>query len=746
MARAATVNGRPPWLWQESNRAMLMKNKPLDATQWNGAGMNIDARRLCLGMTLFLLSILMPAFAADNVLKELAFAALPGDDVVITLRADGAFAEPKVFTTDNPARIALDFYGLSNGLARKTQSIGIGLARSVTAIEAGDRTRVVVNLLEATAHSIKIDGNELSITIKSGANIAASESGSSMPGPAAARPMATTASSSTAGLRNVDFRRGDSGEGQVILELGNPAATVDMREEAGRVVLDILNTTLPERLMRKFDVADFATPVKQFEVTSQGDNVHIEITAAGEYEHLAYQANELFTIEFRALSKEEKEELQRRKETFTGERLSLNFQDIEVRAVLQLLADFTGLNLVTSDTVSGNITLRLKNVPWDQALSIILKTRGLSMRQNGNVMLIAPTEEIAAREKLELESQRQIEELAPLFSEYIQLNYAKATDIQKLLKSEGNQLLTPERGNVTFDERTNTLLVRDTAAKLEDIRRLIGRLDIPVRQVLIESRVVIANDDFAKDIGVRFGLSTRLANDGNFLDIGGTQDGYIGGTASVHEATIESPAGSGQDGLLVNLPQTLSASRGGALNFIAGKVGSYLLQLELSAMQQEGKGEIVSSPRVVTSDQKTATIKQGIEIPYQEASSSGATSVSFKEAVLKLEVTPHITPDDRIIMDLNITKDNPDFSRSILGVPPVDTREIETSVIVENGETVVLGGVFERTETRSKERVPFFGDLPYVGFMFKQELRKDENKELLIFVTPKILKDTLSVR
>lgn len=724
---------------------MLMKNKPLDLKQWNEARIIMNARQLFIAAVLLFAMVITPALAADNVLKELNFSALPGDDVVITLRAESGFTEPKVFTTDNPARIALDFYGLSNGLANKTQSIGIGMARSVTAIEAGDRTRVVVNLVEATGHAVKIDGNELSITIKGGAKVAAS----AITHTAASTPTRSSAASSSEqsdGLRNVDFRRGDSGEGQVILELGNPAVSVDMREEAGRVVLDILDTALPDRLMRKFDVGDFATPVKEFEVTSQGNNVHIEISATGEYEHLAYQANDLFTIEFRALTKEEKAEIQRRKETFSGERLSLNFQDIEVRAVLQLLADFTGLNLVTSDTVSGNITLRLKNVPWDQALSIILKTRGLSMRQNGNVMLIAPTEEIAAREKLELESQRQIEELAPLFSEYIQLNYAKATDIQKLLKSEGNQLLTPERGNVSFDERTNTLLVRDTAAKLDDIRRLIGRLDIPVRQVLIESRVVIANDDFAKDIGVRFGMSTHLKADGNFLDIGGTQDGYIGNTAGLHEGTIESPSGSTQDGLLVNLPQTLSASRGGALNFIAGKVGSYLLQLELSAMQQEGKGEIVSSPRVVTSDQKTAVIKQGVEVPYQEASSSGSTTVSFKEAVLKLEVTPHITPDDRVIMDLNITKDNPDFSRSVLGVPPVDTRAIETSVIVENGETVVLGGVFERTETRSKERVPFFGDLPYVGFMFKQELRKDENKELLIFVTPKILKDTLSAR
>ncbi|AKH22271.1 type IV pilus secretin PilQ [Sedimenticola thiotaurini] len=704
---------------------------------------SMNPLRMFWAVFLLFATFLTSVQAAENTLKELTFSALPGDDVVITLRADGPIEKPQMFTTDNPARIALDFFGMSNGLDKKTQAIGIGMARSVTAIEAGDRTRVVVNLIEATGHDVAVNGNQLEITIKGGAAVASSS--------ASGGSMASTVARATGGgegstdsLRNVDFRRGDGGEGQVILTLGNPAAAVDLREEGGRVVLDILDTSLPENLMRKFDVGDFATPVKQFEVTSQGDNVHIEITTKGEYEHLAYQANDLFTVEFRALTKEEREEIQRRKETFTGERLSLNFQDIEVRAVLQLLADFTGLNLVTSDTVTGNITLRLKNVPWDQALSIIMKTRGLSMRQNGNVLLIAPTEEIAAREKLELESQRQIEELAPLFSEYIQLNYAKAEDIQKLLKAEGNQLLTPERGNVTYDERTNTLLVRDTAAKLDDIRRLINRLDIAVRQVLIESRVVIANDDFARDIGVRFGLSTQLKQDGNFLAINGTEEGYIGNTAGLHEGSLESPAGDGMEGLLVNLPQTLSTDRGGALNFIAGKIGSYLLQLELSAMQQEGKGEIVSSPRVVTSDQSTAVIKQGVEIPYQEASSSGATSVSFKEAVLKLEVTPHITPDDRVIMDLSINKDNADFTRSILGVPPLDTRSIETSVLVENGETVVLGGVFEREETVGSERIPFFGDLPYVGFMFKQELRTDNNKELLIFVTPKILKDTLS--
>ena len=746
MAKVGIANAKPHWHWQGSKRVMLKARDIFNGTPVarHESTFRQPALTMRLLVAFLFLFALASAHAAENELKSITFAALPGEEVVITLEASQPFSQPQTFTTDNPARIAMDFYGMSSLLSARSQAIGIGMARSVTAIEAGDRTRVVVNLVESTGYDIATNGNQLTVTIKGNPNMASAASSAS--GVAAAKPMGKAGSVSASGVQNVDFRRGSSGEGQVVIQLGNPAAVVDMREEGGRIVLDILDTTLPENLMRKFDVRDFATPVDRFEVTSQGDDVRIEISAQGEYEHIAYQANDLFTVEFRALTKEEKEEIERRKESFTGERLSLNFQDIEVRAVLQLLADFTGLNLVTSDTVTGNITLRLKNVPWDQALSIILKTRGLSMRQNGNVMLIAPTEEIAAREKLELESQRQIEELAPLFSEYIQLNYAKADDIQKLLKSEGNQLLTPERGNVTFDERTNTLLVRDTAAKLDDIRRLISRLDIPVRQVLIDSRVVIANDDFAKDIGVRFGLSTHLKHDGNFLDINGTQTGYVGGTAGLHEGTLEAPAGSGTDGLLVNLPQTLSSSRGGALNFIAGKVGSYLLQLELSAMQQEGRGEIVSSPRVVTSDQSTAVIKQGVEIPYQEASSSGATTVSFKEAVLKLEVTPHITPDDRIIMDLNISKDNPDFSRSVLGVPPVDTREIDTSVLVENGETVVLGGVFERTETHSKERIPFFGDLPYVGFMFKQELRKDENKELLIFVTPKILKDALTAR
>ena len=373
-------------------------------------------------------------------------------------------------------------------------------------------------------------------------------------------------------------------------------------------------------------------------------------------------------------------------------------------------------------------------------------------RPDLDVIMIAPTEEIAAREKLELESQKQIEELAPLRSEFLQINYARASDIQKLLKSKGNQLLTPNRGNVTFDQRTNTLLVRDTAAKLEDIRRLVTRLDIPVRQVLIESRVVIASNNFAKDLGVRFGLTTQgsLTGTNNEFLFGGGTAGHLTGSAALDKGSfMDVPASIQTDGaedLLVNLPSTLVGTRGSALNLLVGNVGDYLLQLELSAMQQEGKGEILSSPRVITADKNKAIIKLGQEIPYQEATSSGATSVAFKEAVLKLEVTPNITPDDRIMMDLMLNKDNPDYSRSVLGTPPIDTRSVETSVLVDNGETVVLGGVFERTTTESSERVPFFGDLPYLGFLFKQEADNDQNNELLFFITPKILKEALTVR
>ncbi|VAX10401.1 Type IV pilus biogenesis protein PilQ [hydrothermal vent metagenome] len=684
------------------------------------------------------------AYAAGSViLEDISYVSLPGNKVQITLTASGPLDEPTGFTTDNPARIALDFMGMKSGLERKTTPISIGMVRSITAVEAGTRTRVVVNLVDSVAYTVNIEGNRAIINIENGMIPAAS----SLIGKAASGVVHKAVSGRA--IENIDFRRGLAGEGRIMITLSDPATLVDMREEGGRIVLDFFDTSLPEELMRDYDVTDFATPVQGIEASPSDGNVHIEILPTGNYEYLAYQTDRLYTIEVRPLTKEEKEKLEKVKRIFTGDRLSFNFQEIEVRSVLQLLADFTGLNMVTSDTVSGNVTLRLKNVPWDQALDIILKTKGLSMRQTDNVILVAPTEEMAAREKLELESERQVEELAPLRSEFIQINYAKAADLAALLKTEGNNLLS-ERGSITTDVRTNTLLIQDTAKKLEDVNRLIQTLDIPVRQVLIESRIVIANDDFAKDIGVRFGFNRATRLDGNELLIGGGQPGHLASLAAdsgpwlnYGDASIEIPAGSGNEALMVNLP---ASAPSGAVNFLLGKLGSYLLQLELSAMQTEGRGEIVSSPRVITSDQKKASIKQGVEIPYQEASSSGATTVSFKEAVLQLDVTPHITPDDRIIMDLTVNKDSPDFSREVRGVPPVDTRSVQTTVLVENGETVVLGGVFERAKTYSKERVPFFGDLPYVGFMFKQEAEQDTNNELLIFVTPKILRDSMSLR
>ncbi len=701
----------------------------------------VKARNSALTGVVLLLGCLTDALA--NQLQDISFSALPGNRVEIVLTTSEPVGQPASFTTDNPARIAIDLANTTSSLEQKVTPVAIGLARSVTAIEAGDRTRVVINLLEQVSHEIRTEGNRLIVSIGAGSGAGSMS--------ATSTPTASVASSrnvpgrSGLSLQNIDFRRGTQGEARVEIELSDPSVVVDMRQQGDRVVLDFMDSALPPQLARTLDVMDFATPVTTIETRPDGRNVRMTIATSGEFEHLAYQANNTYTVEFRGLTKQEKEARRKEQQVYEGERLSLNFQDIEVRAVLQLLADFTGLNMVVSDTVDGRITLRLKNVPWDQAMDIILKTKGLSMRRNDNVVLVAPTEEIASREKLELESQQQILELAPLRSELIQVNYAKAADFAALLKSTDNKLIS-ERGSVSIDERTNTLLVQDTAAKLSEIRALVSELDIPVRQVLIESRIVIANNDFARDLGVKLGFGARGTNSsGHTGVVGGGLPGDLDGSA-IGSPGVEIPAGTGNQGLLVNLPQTLAAGSGGAVNLLLGKVGSYLLRLELSAMQQEGKGEIVSSPRVITSDQNEATIKQGVQIPYQEATSSGATSVSFKDAVLELTVTPHITPDDRIIMDLLVKKDNPDFTRAVLGVPPVDTRELKTSVLVDNGETVVLGGVFERTKSKNVGRVPFFGDLPYVGWAFKQEQIQDENSELLIFLTPKILKDTLTLR
>jgi type IV pilus assembly protein PilQ len=756
-----------------------------------------------------LLVLTAPVSAAD--LQDVQFSALPGNQVQIQLTLSSPIAQPQTFATESPARIAMDLPGVNSRLASKSVPIGLGPVHSLVAVEASDRTRVVLNLTDPVPYEVSTAGNQITIRVSARGRAApaapaqamqtaatAGQSSAPADAPAWTQPARSRQAAGTGpAVRDIDFRRGSTGEGRVVIRLPSPDTRVAVREQASRVYVDLYQTSLPQRLYRRLDVVDFATPVTMVESRPNGSNVEIEVQTQGDFDYMAYQTDELFTLDFRALTAAEKEEIARQKVVYDGERLSLNFQDIEVRAVLQVLADFTDLNLVASDTVGGNITLRLKNVPWDQALDIILKTKGLAMRQNGNVLMVAPAQELAAQEQLEMESMQKIEELAPLRTEFIQVNYAKAADIAAVLSGAGRAassgqaspgarqagaatrrdqvgasglaqvaaaagvsdrgILSP-RGSLTFDERTNTLIVQDTLTALEEVRRVVNLLDVAVRQVMIESRVVVANNSFARDLGVRFGVSGSLGSvGGNEVLVGGGQNGFLAvgdydsgpfglnaSTGTSYNSTLTDDDGNAT--LITNLPATtIENAASGSIDFLIGKVGSYLIQLELSAMQREGRGEIISSPRVITSDKNKATIKVGTEIPYQEQTggSGGATSVAFKEAVLQLDVTPQITPDDRIIMDLEVNKDNPDWSRSVAGTPPIDTRSVKTNVLVDNGETVVLGGVFEREKTFSKEQVPWLGDVPVLGRLFKQEARQDSNTELLIFVTPKILKSDL---
>jgi type IV pilus assembly protein PilQ len=679
-------------------------------------------------------------------LDDVSFASLPGERAQIKLVLSEVMpADPLNFTIDNPARIAVDFPNTTLNIAEKTQAIGIGMANSFSAVEAAGRTRVVINLTRAVSYDINVDGNVVVLNLESGINVASSEvntaSGSSYDSSAGSV-------SSAGSIEDIDFRRGENGEGRVIVRMSDASIPVDMGIEAGKVVIDFHGAQLPANLDRKLDVIDFATPVKEIDTVSKGNNVRMTISAVSEdYDHLAYQSENQYTIEFKPLTKEEKEEQKKDKFGYTGERLSLNFQSIEVRAILQLIADFTGLNMVTSDAVSGNVTLRLKNVPWDQALDIILKSRGLGMRQSGNVIMVAPLDELAARERIELEASRQVEELAPLRTEFIQINYANAGDLVALIQDEQNNLLS-ERGNVSLDQRTNTLIIQDVASSLEAIRGLVTELDIAVRQVLIESRIVNADESFAKDVGVRFGYSkhtkqgTQSRSDigenpaDPFAVIGGGNAGNVSYGGTTGFATGEN------ENLIVDLPAVPTDAA--SLALAIGKVGSYLLQLELSALIAEGRGEDIASPRVITANQHEAIIESGVQIPYQEASSSGATSVSFQDAVLSLRVTPQITPDDRILMDLAVNQDTVGAA-AVLGVPTINTKSVSTQVLVQNGETVVLGGVYNQTDRKSIDRTPFFGDLPYVGFLFKRTSVDKTKNELLIFITPKILKDNLTI-
>ncbi|MDF2076152.1 type IV pilus secretin PilQ [Pseudomonas mendocina] len=694
--------------------------------------MNGSLSRLSVALMVALSS---SAVLAAN-LQGLDVASLPGDRVELKLSFDEPIIAPRGYTIEQPARIALDLPGVSNKLGTKNKELGAGNARSVTVVEAKDRTRLIVNLTSLAPYSTRVEGNDLYVLVGDAAS-AASRPVAVAPTPVAQAPRSKAYGVQAKAVSNIDFQRGEQGEGNVVITLSDASVSPDIQEQGGKIRLDFAKTQLPDSLRVRLDVKDFATPVQFVSATGAGDKASILIEPVGQYDYLAYQTDNKLTLSVKPLSQEDADRRNAERFAYTGEKLSLNFQDIDVRSVLQLIADFTDLNLVASDTVAGNITLRLQNVPWDQALDLVLKTKGLDKRQVGNVLLVAPADEIAARERQELESQKQIAELAPLRRELIQVNYAKATDMAKLFQSVTSaDGATDNRGSITVDDRTNSIIAYQTQERLDELRRIIAQLDIPVRQVMIEARIVEANVDYDKALGVRWGGRAVSGNWAAYGKDGATafKDGVAGlpGTDKVGNVTLK-------DGLapvpFVDLGAANSTS-GIGIGFLSNSV---TLDLQLSAMEKTGNGEIVSQPKVVTSDKETAKILKGQEVPYQEASSSGATSTSFKEAALSLEVTPQITPDNRIIMEVKVTKDAPDFARSLNGVPPINKNEVNAKVLVSDGETIVIGGVFSNTQTKSVEKVPFLGDLPFVGRVFRRDIVADNKAELLVFITPRIM-------
>ena len=666
---------------------------------------------------------------AQVTLDSVDYSMLPGNKMEIQLTFSGEAPEPTSFTISDPSRLAVDLPNTRVNLPSRTIEIDSGIARQIRAVEAAGRTRLVLSMTELTPYDMRTEGNYIYL------NLNADEARA----PIAERK--TKVSKVTDEILDIDFRRGDGGEGNIVITLSNPSTMVNVTERGDKTNLDFLNLKVPDELVRRLDVKDFATPVKYIDLFPRDGGGRMVVTADGAYEQMAYQTANTYVLSFRELSREEEIASEKDDYGYSGEKLSLNFQNIEVRAVLQLIADFTGLNVVVSDSVSGNITLRLRNVPWDHALDIILQTRGLGMRQTGNVMLIAPRAEIAERDRQEMEAQQKVVELAPLRTRFYQVNYARAADVASILRSGDASILT-SRGSVTIDNRTNTLMVLETADKHEEITSLIQRLDVPVSQVLIESRIVIATDDFSRDLGVRAGVNASGSYDPSSPTIN-NPDAFVGGSGAATQHMM--PTGfdrfnlPAQDSRYnVNFPAAAGASRIG----LAVLGSRYLVDLELSALQTEGRGEVISNPRVVTSNQHTARIEQGVDIPYQEASASGATSVSFQKAVLSLEVTPQITPDDRVSMDLRVNKDS--VGGLYAGVPSIDTSSVETQVLVDNGDTVVLGGIYEHAKTEGARKVPLLGDIPVLGHLFRSTTRSEAKSELLIFVTPRILKEGMS--
>jgi type IV pilus assembly protein PilQ len=686
-------------------------------------------------LALLLACASLAAHAQANSIESINVSPATGGKVIVRVTLKQALASPPAgFTVSSPPRIAFDFPNTTSALGRSTQEVVEGDLRSINVVQAGDRTRLVLNLSRTTSYDTQIDGQALLITLQGAAAVAS-------PAGTTTHFAETRPGDQRHSLRDVDFRRGTAGEGRVVVDLSDPAVGIDLKLQGKTIVVDFINTALPSNLQRRLDVADFGTVVQTIDAFPQGGNTRVVIEPRGAWEHTAYQTDTRFIVEVKV----QVEDTGRiaRGGGYTGEKLSLNFQNVEVRAVLQVIADFTGLNIITSDTVGGNLTLRLKDVPWDQALDIILQAKGLDMRKTGNVVWIAPRDELATREKLALEAQQQIVDLEPTRTESFQLNYQKGADLQKLLADPQQRVLS-KRGSAVVDPRTNTIFVQDTPTRLEEVRKLIRKVDVPVRQVMIESRIVEASDTFGRNLGVRLGYHDMA---GQGAQIAGGYRQVLGGQITdtgFHTGQTTTPPFT--DSLSVNLPVPgLAGANPGAFSLVLfNDKATKFLNLELTALQADGKGKIISSPRVITADQVEATIESGTEIPYQAATSSGATSVSFKKATLSLKVKPQVTPDDNVIMSLNIHKDS--VGQNTLAGPSIDTKQIVTEVLVENGGTVVIGGIYSQTETTQTNKVPVLGDLPFVGFLFKQNLKTDNRNELLIFITPRILKEGLTLR
>ncbi len=690
-------------------------------------------RKLIHILSVMLLAVTLPAWATVS-MTDVQFNALPGDKVELKFQFDGTPPEPKVYTIDKPARIALDLANTHSQLKQRQHVLDIGNMRGVMVVQAKDTTRVVVNLVERAQYETRVEGNTLFVTV---GNVASKDYYSDASDSGIEKDIKVKAS---AAIDSIDFRRGDNSEGRLIVELSNPNINIDSKMEGRRIKLTFANTNLPENLQLNYDVSDFATPVQSFKASEEKGAATIELLPTGDYDYLAYQTDKTYVLTIKPMTREEIE-AKKKEFAFVGDKLSLNFQDIEVRSVLQLIADFTDLNLVASDTVSGRITLRLQNVPWDQALDLILKTKGLDKRVDGNVLMVAPAAEIAQREQQQIQSNKQIQDLAPLQTEFIRARYALASDIFSLLQgksggeggAEASSSLLSSRATVVVDQRTNSLLVTETAAKIEEIRKLINLIDVPVRQVVIEARIISANASDAEKLGVAWGAggSTVRGNSDTFL--GGGANTFTGGG---------SPLPAAVHGNIVDLGVTDLGASNFNLGFISAN-GRQLIDLQLSAIESSGHGEVVTQPKVITGDKQEASIKSGTQIPYQETSPNGASTTAFKDAVLELKVTPNITPDDRIIMELNIKQDSLG-QLAVNGTPSIDTNEIQTNVLVANGETVVLGGVFQTQEREAVVKTPFFGDLPLIGRLFRRTEMTKQKSELLIFITPRILSEVLT--